>query len=105
MLISDESYAVWFQIIDNLLLVSCGIWLIIRGIRSSISHYFFIGVVTILLTGLFRYADLIGDYIGTAILFAIFAAILLITANYWKQHHQNQNKNKNTIGQKEVSHG
>ncbi len=55
--------------------------------QSNISHYFYAGVLAILTTGLLRYIDLIGDYIGASILFAIIAAILLLTAKYWKNHH------------------
>ena len=31
--------------------------------------------------------DLIGDYVGASILFAILAAILLLAAKYWKNQH------------------
>ena len=76
------------QISVNLLLVATGIWLIIQGIRHAISHFFFLGVAGILLTGLCRYVDLVGDYIGAAILFAVFAVILLTAATFWKRFHQ-----------------
>jgi uncharacterized membrane protein len=87
MLVEDRVYGVAFQIADNIVLVGVGIWLILRGIQSNISHYFYAGVLAILATGLLRYIDLIGDYIGASILFAIIAAILLLTAKYWKNHH------------------
>ncbi len=76
-----------FQIGDNIVLILSGIWLIMRGIQSAVSHYFFFGILTVLATGLLRYIDLVGDYIGGAILFGIFAAILLSTAKYWKSNH------------------
>lgn len=79
-----ESWAILFTVADNILLVSAGVWLIVNGIRRRISHYFFLGVVTILLTGLIRYIDLVGDYIGAAALFLGFAVILLATARFWK---------------------
>jgi len=82
----DDSAAEAFQVLDNIVLVVTGIWLIIRGIQSSISHYFYAGVLTIMLTGLLRYIDLIGDYIGAAVLFIVFALILLSAARYWKSH-------------------
>ncbi len=84
---SDRTYAVFFQFMDNLVLAVTGIWLIVRGIRSGISHYFYMGVFTIMLTGLLRYVDLIGDYIGAAILFAVFALMLFAAARYWKSHY------------------
>ncbi len=87
MLVEDPEYGLAFQFADNILLVVVGIWLIVRGIQSSISHYFYVGVLAILATGLLRYIDLVGDYIGASILFAILAAILLLAAKYWKNHH------------------
>ena len=80
----NENSAIYFQVAYNIALIGMGIWLILRGIHSGISHYFFLGIAAILLTALMRYIDLIGDYIGGAILFAVFAAILLSAAKYWK---------------------
>ena len=74
------------QVFDNVVLVAIGIGLIIQGIRGGVTHYFYLGVFTILLTGLLRYIDLVGDYIGAAMLFAVFALILLASARYWKNH-------------------
>ncbi|KAA3613356.1 MAG: DUF2157 domain-containing protein [Calditrichaeota bacterium] len=79
--------ALSFQVFDNVILLAMGIWLIVQGIKSSISHYFFLGIVTILLTGLLRYIDFVGDYVGATILFTVFAAILLSAAKYWKSQH------------------
>lgn len=78
--------AVPLQVITNFALVGGGIWLIVRGIHSGISHYFFLGVAAILVTAFLRYIDLIGDYIGGALIFAVFAALLLGAAKYWKRH-------------------
>lgn len=82
---ADPRYATYFQIVYNLVLIGVGIWLIIRGIHSGISHYFFLGVSAILLTAFLRYVDLIGDYIGGALLFMVFAVLLLGAAKYWKR--------------------
>lgn len=73
-------------IATNLMLVVMGILLIRRGIDQTQTHYFYTGVVTLLLTAFFRYFDLIGDYIGGAILFMVAAAILMAAAKYWKYH-------------------
>lgn len=86
LLSGDSSHAVYFQVSYNLVLIAVGIWLIIRGIHSGISHYFFLGVTAILLTAFMRYVDLIGDYIGGALLFMVFAVLLLGAAKYWKRH-------------------
>jgi uncharacterized membrane protein len=84
--VNERENAIIFQTIDNIILIASGIWLIITGIRHSLSHYFYLGIVTILATGLLRYFDLIGDYISSAIIFAIFSVILLVAAKYWKNY-------------------
>lgn len=84
--VENYRHAVYFQIVFNLALIAIGIWLIVRGIHSGISHYFFLGVSAILLTAFMRYIDLIGDYIGGALLFAVFAVLLLGAAKYWKSY-------------------
>jgi uncharacterized membrane protein len=76
--------AIYFQVIYNIALVGSGIWLILRGVHSGTSHYFFLGIATILLTAFMRYIDLIGEYIGGAILFMVLAVVLLGAAKYWK---------------------
>jgi uncharacterized membrane protein len=80
----DTSQALALQVIDNLLLVGIGIWLIQSGIARRVSHYFYLGVAAVLITGLVRYIDLIGDYVGAAVLFIVFALILLASARYWR---------------------
>jgi membrane-bound metal-dependent hydrolase YbcI (DUF457 family) len=88
MLSDSRQHAVPLQILSNIALISTGVYLLISGIQRGISHYFFLGVAVILITGLLRYIDLIGDYIGAALLFMLFAAILLGAANYWKKRPQ-----------------
>jgi uncharacterized membrane protein len=80
----DSGLELQLQVVVNLVLIATGIGLILKGLHHHISHYFYLGVVTILLTGLLRYFDLVGDYIGASMLFALFAAILLSAAKYWK---------------------
>jgi uncharacterized membrane protein len=90
MQVDDRKFAVYFQFADNVLLVVAGIWLIVRGIQSKISHYFFLGVLTVLATGLIRYIDFVGDYIGASILFIVFAVILLSAAKFWRRQQATQ---------------
>jgi len=85
-----EEHAVYFQIAANFALIGSGVWLIVRGMNSGISHYFFLGVASILVTALLRYIDLIGDYVGGALIFALFAALLLGAAKYWKRHQSRE---------------
>ena len=83
--IQDGRYATAFQAADNLVAVVMGIWLIIRGTRSGISHYFFLGIASILLIAFLRYIDLIGSYVGGTILFGFMAAVLFGAATFWRR--------------------
>ncbi|MBT6278434.1 MAG: DUF2157 domain-containing protein [Chromatiales bacterium] len=83
--VEDASHAIAFQTATNLVLVSLGIRLIWRGIVAGLSHYYFLGVSSILVTGLVRYFDLIGDYVGGAALFMVMALVLLAAARFWRQ--------------------
>ncbi|HCH32707.1 MAG TPA: DUF2157 domain-containing protein [Oceanospirillaceae bacterium] len=75
----------------NLVLLGSGIYLIYNAINSGKSHYFFLGLVTLLATALARYFDLVGGYIGAAVLFFVFAIILLSAAKYWQIHNMKTN--------------
>lgn len=86
----NTAYAIYFQVVYNLALVITGVWLIIKGINKGMSHYFFLGVVSILLTAFMRYIDLIGDYIGGSLLFMVCAVLLLSAAKYWKNYETNR---------------
>ncbi len=90
--VNNTEYALLFSIIDNIVIVTVGGYLIIQGIQRGISHYFFLGITTILLIALVRYADLIGDYIGTALLFIVFALVLLGAAHYWRKFQKYNKK-------------
>ncbi|BBM04052.1 membrane protein [Microbulbifer sp. GL-2] len=83
---NNQGLAVYLQVATNFALIGSGIWLIYRGIHDGISHYFFLGVMAVLLTALLRYIDLIGDYLGAALIFILFAGLLLGAAKYWKFH-------------------
>jgi len=84
----------WLAIATNLMLVISGIWLIWRGIDDAVTNFFYTGVGVLLLTALFRYFDLIGNYIGGAVLFIVAAIVLFGAARYWRSRMQ----------QKEVEH-
>ena len=83
-LTDNRDGALYFQILDNVALVAAGIWLIVRGTAAGVSHYFFMGVAVILLTAFIRYVDLIGDYVGGALIFMLLATLLLASARYWR---------------------
>ena len=78
--VNDDGLA----IATNLMLVITGVWLIRSGIDNAITHCFYTGVGVLLLTALLRYFDLIGDYIGGALLFMMAAAVLFGAARYWR---------------------
>ncbi|AOS97701.1 hypothetical protein AUP74_02293 [Microbulbifer aggregans] len=88
----QPEHAVGFQLIANFALLGTGIWLIVRGINSGISHYFFLGVTAILATAFLRYIDLIGDYLGGAALFTLFALLLLLAARFWKRVREGESR-------------
>ncbi len=91
LVMSGRGYSWMSQVLqwaDNLVLISLGTWLIVKGIMKIVSHYFFAGVFSILVTALLRYFDLVGDYISAALLFIVFAFILLASAKYWKLHNK-----------------
>jgi len=84
----------WLAAVTNIMLVVTGVWLIRRGIDDAVTQFFYTGVGVLLLTALLRYFDLIGDYIGGAVLFIIAAAVLFGAARYWRSR----------IMQKEAGH-
>ena len=86
----NEGGAVYFQVLDNVALIAAGIWLIVRGTVRGVSHYYFLGVATILLTAFMRYVDLVGDYLDSAVLFLGLAVLLLGAARYWKVHRSRE---------------
>lgn len=80
----------WLAIATNLMLLITGIWLIRRGIDDAITHFFYTGIGVLLLTAMFRYFDLVGDYIGGAALFLVAAVVLFGAARYWRARMQQQ---------------
>jgi hypothetical protein len=81
---AQDGSAVVLQVLTNLLCIGAGIWLIVRAIEASLTHYFYAGIGLILITALLRYIDLVGDYVGASLLFMVFAALLLGAARFWK---------------------
>ncbi len=66
-------------------LLACGGWLIVRAIATSSTASFHLGVGTVLITALLRYFDLIGDYVGTAVLFMVGGAAMAAAATLFKR--------------------
>ncbi|AQS35954.1 putative membrane protein (DUF2157) [Shewanella psychrophila] len=76
----------------NLLLLVFGISLIRRGIEQDETQYFYTGVAVLLATAFVRYFDLIGDYLGGALLFLIAASIMMLAARYWRLRGQTEQR-------------
>jgi uncharacterized membrane protein len=81
----EGSNPVHWQIASNLVAVLCGVALIIEAVKETSSAYFYLGVGMLLLIALFRYFDLIGEYVGAAVLFMVCAGILMAAARYWRR--------------------
>jgi len=73
------------QILVTLALLAIGLWLIVRGIQTTSAASFYLGAATIAMTALLRYFDLVGDYIGTSIVFMVCGAAMAGAAGIWKR--------------------
>lgn len=73
------------QILVTLALLVIGLWLIVRGIQTTSAASFYLGTATIAMTALLRYFDLVGDYIGTSIVFMVCGAAMAGAAGIWKR--------------------
>ncbi len=76
--------ATLLQVMTNLVAISVGIWMIVRAVQDTLTHYFYTGILMLILTALFRYFDLVGDYIGGAALFFVCALLLFGAARMWR---------------------
>src|SRR5690606_27439512 len=83
----NEEYAVMFQVAMNLLFVGLGILLLWHGLRSGSSRAFKLGLAALLVIANIRYFDLVGNYVGAAALFLVFALLMLAAARFWKHLH------------------
>ncbi len=81
--------AAWADLVPpvavTLVLLACGGWMIVRGIATASTASFHLGVGTVLLTAVLRYFVLIGDYVGTAVLFMACGAAMAGAATYFKR--------------------
>ena len=83
----NDEHAVMFQVAMNLIFVSLGIMLLWHGWRSGSSRAFKLGLGALLLIANIRYFDLVGNYVGAAALFLVFALLMLAAARFWKRLH------------------
>lgn len=80
----DIMLAVPLAVMVNLLLLVMGIGLMHQGLRERRARRFHGGIVLLLALGLLRYISLIGDYLSSALMFAIAGGILFAAARYWR---------------------
>ena len=88
--IDDVTYSLYFVVAYNIVFIASAIGLVIKGLHAGVSHYFFLGVASILLVALIRYIDLVGGYIGGAMLFFVLAVLLLGAAKFWRYQKANK---------------
>ena len=74
-----------WQVAGNLLAVVCGVAFIIEAVQETSTPSFYMGIGMLLLLAFFRYFDLVGDYVGTAILFMVCAGVLMAAARFWRR--------------------
>ncbi|MGB2248840.1 MAG: DUF2157 domain-containing protein [Alcanivorax sediminis] len=79
-----EAIVLPMVILVNLLALVSAIVLIQQGLEKGYSQYFYSGVGLLLVLAMIRYVDLVGDYVGGAVMFLIAAAILYAAARYWR---------------------
>ena len=77
--------AIAWQVAGNLIAVCCGIAFIMEALQETSTASFYMGVGLLLLVALFRYFDLVGDYVGAAILFMVCAGIMMGAARFWRR--------------------
>lgn len=87
-----EGLALWLAVGINLLLLGLGIAMIRQGMQRGVSSRFYGGVVLLLLLVMLRYLSLIGDYLSSALMFAVAGVILFLAARYWQRHDRRNDR-------------
>lgn len=80
-------------LLTNVFLFFSGLGLIYYGVNSNRVYCYYIGLISLISLALVRYFDLIGDYIGSAIIFAVSACILIASARFWKNNQEKKLEN------------
>lgn len=80
-----DAIHVLMAVLVNLFLLALGIRLIVRGLEIRAGQLFYSGVLLLLSLALMRYLNLIGDYLGSALLFLVAGAVLFAAARYWQR--------------------
>ncbi|MEQ9509459.1 MAG: DUF2157 domain-containing protein [Alloalcanivorax xenomutans] len=77
--------SLYWSVAANLVVLLVAMAWIRQGLLRADQRRFFAGLGTVAVLALLRYVDLIGDYLGAALLFLVMAGILYAGARYWRQ--------------------
>jgi len=80
-----NGHSLGWQVAANLLAVLCGVAFIFEAVQETSTSSFYLGVGMLLLLALFRYFDLVGNFLGAAILFMVCAGVLMGAARFWRR--------------------
>lgn len=86
--VDSDTLAIPLALVVNLLVLVSAILLIQQGLDKGLSQFFYSGVGLLLVLAMVRYLDLVGDYVGAAVMFLIAAGILFAAARYWRARQQ-----------------
>ena len=86
--VDSDTLAIPLALVVNLLVLVSAIVLIQQGLDKGLSQFFYSGVGLLLVLAMVRYLDLVGDYVGAAVMFLIAAGILFAAARYWRARQQ-----------------
>ena len=86
--VDSDTLAIPLALVVNLLVLVSAIVLIQQGLDKGLSQFFYSGVGLLLVLAMVRYLDLVGDYVGAAVLFLIAAGSLFAAARYWRARQQ-----------------
>ncbi len=86
--VDSDTLAIPLALMVNLLVLVSAIVLIQQGLDQGLSQFFYSGVGLLLVLAMVRYLDLVGDYVGGAVMFLIAAGILFAAARYWRARQQ-----------------
>ena len=74
---TDASTVATLRIVVDAALITCGLRFVVQGRNEMRNGLIVLGALILSVLALLRYVDLVGDYLGTALLFALEGALLL----------------------------
>lgn len=77
-------------VLVNLILLVLAMGAMHQGLQTGQTQLFYTGVSVVLLLALLRYFDLIGGYIGAAVMFALAGVVMIGAARFWHRRMAEQ---------------